>query len=69
MLIQVNSSLISELERDSQRVIVTFKSNKSRYAYHGISDAVWQEWLEAPSQGQYFLQNIKGNRDYTTIKL
>ncbi len=46
-------------ERDTQELTLEFQSGKD-YTYRNISPEVWEEFKEAPSAGQFYNREIKG---------
>lgn len=71
---EVESSNISELayNQDELKARCTFKDknghNTSTWEYAGVSQEVFDEWLEAPSKGRFLNSRIKGayqGRDVT----
>jgi hypothetical protein len=50
----------------NQILLIEFK-NGGIYKYHLVPETVFREMLAASSKGQFFLENIRGEYDYTRI--
>jgi len=59
--IPVDSSNISSIgfDEDSNTLEVEFRSG-AIYQYFDVPLAVYQDFLDSPSKGQYYAQHIKG---------
>ncbi|MEG6509262.1 KTSC domain-containing protein [Methyloligella sp. 2.7D] len=58
----VNSGSIVHVEHDAQssELRITFR-DAGTYSFHGVSGAVYQAFLEAPSQGRFYNDHIRQN--------
>lgn len=64
---KVNSSMIQEVQYNPEELILTVMFNKGgAYDYRGVTEAIHEELIKAPSVGKFFHSNIKGK--YETIK-
>lgn len=63
--ISISSKNLSSVGYDPTNLTleVTFRSGGT-YRYSGVSQAVYQELLNAPSHGKFFTQNIKGKYSF-----
>jgi len=50
----------------NQILLIEFK-NGGIYYYHEVPESVFREMTVASSKGQFFLENIRGEYDYTRI--
>lgn len=59
---KVNSSVISEVDYDKDTSVLTviFNSGAS-YDYNGVPEDVYEDLINAPSVGSYFVRNIRNN--------
>ena len=64
----VDSSNISAIGYDpaTQELQVEFK-NGTTYSYQGVTEGQYQELLNAPSVGRYFMANIRGTYPGTAL--
>jgi len=53
-------------ETDSQTLIILFRRNQKTYVWSGVPIALWHGFVEAPSQGRFFHQMIKGKFSFAT---
>jgi KTSC domain len=65
----VDSSAVSSIEYDPDRkeMYVTFTSG-SRYTYFKVPQDVYENWLAAPSIGEYFSEHIRDRYEYARRK-
>lgn len=65
----ISSSHIAGAKYDSylHQMTVQFK-NKSHYVIHGISPEEYQEFLDAPSQGEHMHKFFKSDRFIERVK-
>ena len=58
----VRSSMIAaaSYDPDARELIVTFSGNGARWKYSGVSQDAVDQLEAAPSQGRFFLTEIKG---------
>lgn len=61
------SSMISEMEYDSDKKLLTLNFNGSKYEYKDVSEETYKELINAESIGKYFLKNIKGKYEHERI--
>ena len=66
--VSVLSSNIQGINYDkvAQVLTVEFKSG-SRYAYRGVPEEVYDDFLEAGSKGSFFANSIKDSYPYTRV--
>ena len=57
------SSFIERLCYDKKEHYVLVNLKGTYYHYCGIPESVVNDWLGAPSMGQYYNQNVKGSYD------
>lgn len=62
-MIPVESSNIQSIGWEDMELYITFNSAIT-YVYYDVPEEVFEEMLDAPSQGKYFHANIKGKYDY-----
>jgi lysyl-tRNA synthetase class 2 len=62
----VDSSAVSSINYDPDRkeMYVAFRSG-SRYTYFKVPQEVYEDWLTAPSIGEYFSEHIRDHYEYT----
>jgi hypothetical protein len=65
----VSSSNLCSVGYDSSTNTLEIEFNTgSVYQYHGVSPAVYQGLMNAPSHGRYFHAHIKGVYRYTRLR-
>jgi lysyl-tRNA synthetase class 2 len=64
----IESAAIGTIDYDElgAELVVLFKSGR-RYVYYGVPREVYQDFLDAESQGRYFNAHIKDRYRYTEI--
>jgi hypothetical protein len=64
----IESAAIGAIEYDElgAELVVLFKSGR-RYVYYGVPRDVYQDFLDAESQGRYFNTRVKDRYRYTEI--
>lgn len=63
---EVQSSMIRSVGYDEKaRILEVEFVSGSVYRYHGVPRELFEELLEAPSKGSYFLERIRGAYEYT----
>lgn len=57
----VRSAAIRQIEYDAgpQQIQIWFVDSGGPYTYYGVPHHVYEEFLNAPSKGEYFNDNIK----------
>jgi len=65
---EFDSSVIKKAmyNHTSQQLTVEF-NNGSTYLYEGVEARVFNDFVEADSQGMYFAENIKESYSYTKL--
>lgn len=65
----VDSSNIEAIgyDHDNQELHVRFLQSGETYAYYGVEEWVFQEFLQADSKGIYLNTNIKERYSYTKL--
>jgi hypothetical protein len=60
--IPVDSSMLSRARYDdeAQNLTVTMAKGGKEYSTDGVTKEMWQDFLAAPSKGQWWLANVKG---------
>jgi len=68
-VIPVKSSLIRAIDYDpdTQKLTVEFKKG-GKYAYSGVTEQFWDEFRTAPSQGKFFMMEIKGKFPFESLQ-
>lgn len=51
-------------DKEARQMYVEF-SGGLKYKYSGMSPDTYEDFLDAPSKGEFFAQNIKGQYPYT----
>ena len=63
----VESSMIRSVEHDGQGLMrVTFTSGE-RYDYEGVPRKLYDQFLAAPSKGQFFNDRIRGAFSFARV--
>jgi hypothetical protein len=61
--LNVQSTNIKSIGYDSEKriLVVEFTNQSHIYSYEPITEQAYQEFINAPSKGQYFKQHIRDN--------
>jgi hypothetical protein len=64
----VKSSLIKVIgyDRDTGKLVIEFTKG-GKFAYSGVTEQFWDEFRTAPSQGKFFMAEIKGKLPFESI--
>lgn len=63
---KIESSNILSIGYDINTLTLEIEFKKGRiYRYHPVSKHMWNSFLNADSKGQYFADNIRGNKRIT----
>ncbi len=64
----LSSSNVSGIhyDKNTETLTVEFTSG-GRYAYKGVPEDVYDDFLSAPSPGSFFADNVKGSYAYTRV--
>jgi len=57
---EVQSSMISAIEETGRGTMIVEFVNRGKYEYFDVPASVIQEFVDAPSVGKFFNQNIRG---------
>ncbi len=63
---QVSSSNISSIGYEQGNLIVKF-NNGRLYIYYNVPSSIFNDFMTAPSKGQYLNINIKGRFNYSQL--
>jgi len=64
--VEVSSSMIAAIGYDEQTEAMTvFWNRGTQTDYGNVPKEVFEKFVSAPSVGQFYNQNIKGNQNYT----
>jgi len=68
---KVNSSTIAEINQETIKgqtfLKVTFVNGRE-YLYEGVTQKIYDEFVNADSKGKYFHENINGRYNYSRVK-
>ncbi len=59
-LIAVNSSAIAAVGYDGYTLCVQFRTSDTVYEHHGCPHSLYEEFVNAPSMGEFYNQYIRG---------
>jgi hypothetical protein len=59
-LIAVNSSAIEAVGFDGYTLAVKFHTSDEIYEHHGCPHSLYEDFMNAPSMGAFYNQNIRG---------
>lgn len=57
----VESSWITDITLADDGSVTIALNDGKRYSVEGLGDAVYQQWIAAPSKGRFFHEQIKDN--------
>ena len=57
----VESSWITDITLADDGSVTVALNDGKRYSVEGVGDAVYQQWMNAPSKGKFFHEQIKDN--------
>jgi len=63
---EVESTVIEAIKYENNLLIVYFLGGQI-YVYSGVSNSVYEGFLEAESKGRYFRQNVMGRYQSTRV--
>jgi len=59
-LVAVNSSAIEAVGYDGYTLAVQFHTSETIYEHHGFPQSLFEEFINAPSMGEFYNKFIKG---------
>ena len=59
-MISVDSSAIAAVGYDGHTLSVRFHSSGRIYEHHGVSESVYEDFMNASSMGSYYARHIRG---------
>jgi hypothetical protein len=66
MISTPESSNIEGIDWEDGKLTVQFRDG-SMYQYSDVSSDLYQEFVNSPSKGQFFRQNVKGVHEYIKV--